>query len=325
MVLMSLVLMLSTSVWFRNSKAQDVSEARARFKGWIGELKVRLLLKTVFRRCHQWHDRFIALPPGDIFPITQIDHVLCSRRGIFVIETKNVERQFRHRNRQTGAQDFAVTQNALHARAVFHWIDQEAPELGLTLYDITNVVVSVGSAKKCSDERIRIGLRSLWYHIWSQKRRLSDETVKRVAEILSTHLKKSNPAAQAEHRLMLEGKPPAALFKALRHEGLSGPGVEAASVAVLQVVEKLLEFGTPIKTIRSAFVDSPEVFELLKQRFGEFTTGKLDRKGQSWSEDERDLLAELISLGLSDEEVAKLLGRSAKAVDFELKRCGLRD
>jgi hypothetical protein len=58
------------------------------FKGWIGELKVRqaVLAELDPQRYHQFHD--VTLPTAD--GTTQIDHIIVSIYGIFVIETKNM-------------------------------------------------------------------------------------------------------------------------------------------------------------------------------------------------------------------------------------------
>jgi hypothetical protein len=58
------------------------------FKGWIGEFLVRHAVSTQLdpQRYHQLHD--VTLPTAD--GTTQIDHIIVSVFGIFVIETKNM-------------------------------------------------------------------------------------------------------------------------------------------------------------------------------------------------------------------------------------------
>lgn len=58
------------------------------FKGWLGESKVRLVVRTQLdeERYRQLHD--VTLPTSD--GTTQIDHIIVSVYGIFVIETKNM-------------------------------------------------------------------------------------------------------------------------------------------------------------------------------------------------------------------------------------------
>ncbi len=57
-------------------------------KGWLGEKQTQFLLwlgldKNIYRRCH---DVIIPAKSGT----TQIDHILVSVYGIFVVETKNM-------------------------------------------------------------------------------------------------------------------------------------------------------------------------------------------------------------------------------------------
>lgn len=58
------------------------------FKGWFGEFRVRQTLATQLEteRYRQFHD--VTLPTTD--GTTQIDHIIVSIYGIFVIETKNM-------------------------------------------------------------------------------------------------------------------------------------------------------------------------------------------------------------------------------------------
>lgn len=60
----------------------------ATFKGWLGEGMVnRGLLSLDPSRYHHFHDLYLPRPDGK--GTTQIDHVVVSPFGIFVIETKN--------------------------------------------------------------------------------------------------------------------------------------------------------------------------------------------------------------------------------------------
>lgn len=57
------------------------------FRGWLGEKAMQLgmwikLDRSVYNR---FHNLILSTPNGT----TQIDHVLLSRFGIFVVETKN--------------------------------------------------------------------------------------------------------------------------------------------------------------------------------------------------------------------------------------------
>lgn len=57
------------------------------FKGWLGEKKTALLLWLFLKkkRYKQFHNLIIPSPNGT----TQIDHLIVSRFGLFIIETKN--------------------------------------------------------------------------------------------------------------------------------------------------------------------------------------------------------------------------------------------
>lgn len=79
----------------RNSSRPSVAQSTnatsspsAGYLGWIGEMQVRLglwlfLRPTIYRRLHN-----VIIPTDN--GTTQIDHLLISRYGIFVIETKNI-------------------------------------------------------------------------------------------------------------------------------------------------------------------------------------------------------------------------------------------
>ncbi|PYG04531.1 MULTISPECIES: nuclease-related domain-containing protein [unclassified Thioalkalivibrio] len=116
-------------------------------KGWLGELWIRLVLAVGLdgKSGRVVHD--LTLPTAD--GTTQIDHVLVSRFGIFVIETKNMRgwifgserqaqwtqkiyrRSFRFQN--------PLRQNYRHERAV-------AEVLGVDPEKIHSVVVFVGGS-----------------------------------------------------------------------------------------------------------------------------------------------------------------------------------
>lgn len=57
------------------------------FKGWTGEIVLHLSLRLLLDRKRYHLFRNVTLPTAD--GSTQIDHIVVSRHGIFVIETKN--------------------------------------------------------------------------------------------------------------------------------------------------------------------------------------------------------------------------------------------
>ncbi len=60
----------------------------ARFKGWLGEWMINRSLEKLDPSIYRtFHDLYVPRPDGE--GTTQIDHVVVSPFGIFVIETKN--------------------------------------------------------------------------------------------------------------------------------------------------------------------------------------------------------------------------------------------
>lgn len=104
----------------------------ARFKGWNGERGVRRgLARLDGSLYHTFHDLYVPRPDGQ--GSTQIDHVVISPFGIFVIETKNYkgwifgsEKQanwtqqiYRRKERFQNP----LHQNKLHVRALMAFLD----------------------------------------------------------------------------------------------------------------------------------------------------------------------------------------------------------
>ena len=62
---------------------------KALFKGWFGEFKVKLAMALFLDSKHYVRLHNVTLPTAD--GTTQIDHILVSRYGIFVLETKSLK------------------------------------------------------------------------------------------------------------------------------------------------------------------------------------------------------------------------------------------
>ena len=99
----------------------------ARFKGWLGERAVSRGLSSLQPETyHAFHDLYLPRPDGQ--GTTQIDHVVVSPFGIFVIETKNFrgwifgsekQPQWTQRiHRQKNRFQNPIHQNELHVRAL---------------------------------------------------------------------------------------------------------------------------------------------------------------------------------------------------------------
>ena len=59
------------------------------FKGWLGELQVNLAARFMLDKSVYTLIRDVTIPAGD--GTTQIDHVIVSVYGVFVVETKNLK------------------------------------------------------------------------------------------------------------------------------------------------------------------------------------------------------------------------------------------
>lgn len=121
----------------------------ARFKGWLGERLVRRWLAQGLdpQHYHALHDLTLRLPDGST---TQIDHVVVSVHGVFVLETKHLqgwifgaERQqewtqtfYRHRVRFQNP----LRQNWRHLKALETLLD-------VPLAHLHSVVVLTGTAQ----------------------------------------------------------------------------------------------------------------------------------------------------------------------------------
>lgn len=101
--------------------------ASARFKGWLGERGVRAALARLDSGVyHSFHDLYLPRPDGR--GVTQVDHVIVSPFGIFVIETKNYrgwifgkehEPQWTQQNYRSKKRfQNPLHQNKLHIRAL---------------------------------------------------------------------------------------------------------------------------------------------------------------------------------------------------------------
>ncbi|MBL8700698.1 MAG: NERD domain-containing protein [Alphaproteobacteria bacterium] len=117
------------------------------FIGLVGELRIRMITRFGLDRSVYvaLHDVTLAMPDGT----TQIDHILVSRFGVFVIETKNMKGRIRGRPgdrmwmqcfvRRRHAFLNPMWQNDRHLKAV-------ESVLGLDGSRLHSIVVFVGSA-----------------------------------------------------------------------------------------------------------------------------------------------------------------------------------
>jgi len=117
-----------------------------RIKGWFGELMVRRALAKLQDSYRQWHDVYLLDSEGHT---TQIDHLVASVHGIFVIETKNYKGWiYGSENQKNWTQTIyrkkSKFQNPLHQNARHIRVLAEAT--GLKKADFYNVIFFVGDA-----------------------------------------------------------------------------------------------------------------------------------------------------------------------------------
>ncbi|WP_018137580.1 MULTISPECIES: nuclease-related domain-containing protein [unclassified Thioalkalivibrio] len=188
--------------WWAWMLAALVAVARfPKVKGWLGELWVRLILAVGLdgKSGRVVHDVMLQTADGT----TQIDHVLVSRFGVFVIETKNMrgwifgsERQAQWTQkiyRRSLRFQNPLRQNYRHERAV-------AEALGVDPEQIHSVVVFVGGStfKTRMPDNVVHGLglvsyiRSFRDEVWSE-----DEVHAMLATLENCGLERSRQTRRA--------------------------------------------------------------------------------------------------------------------------------
>lgn len=176
----------------------------ARFKGWLGEWGVRKGLDRLDPTTYRaFHDLYVPRPDGE--GTTQIDHVVVSPFGIFVIETKNyggwifgTEKQ-RQWTQQIYRNKFRF-QNPLHQNNLH--IDALSEFLNLPDEPLHSVIFFIGQAEfktRMPDNVISKGLIK-----WIQKhqtRYLDPTTVDEVNATLSDLVAGTNSRSAAKAHL----------------------------------------------------------------------------------------------------------------------------
>ena len=122
------------------------------FKGWHGEFRVRQALTNQLdtERYRQFHD--VTLPTAD--GTTQIDHIIVSEYGVFVIETKNIGGWiFGNPNHPKWTQTFGKSKNSFQnpLRQNFKHIKELESLLQIGEDKLFSVVVFTGDAEFKTD------------------------------------------------------------------------------------------------------------------------------------------------------------------------------
>ncbi|NOZ55516.1 MAG: NERD domain-containing protein [Calditrichaeota bacterium] len=117
-------------------------------KGWLGELQVNIAARPLLDKRRYHLVKNVTVPSGD--GTTQIDHVIVSRYGVFVVETKNMsgwifgterDAQWTQKFRKSSFRfQTPLRQNYKHTETI-------AELLGLPRDRIKSVIVFVGGAQ----------------------------------------------------------------------------------------------------------------------------------------------------------------------------------
>lgn len=173
-------------------------------KGWFGERAVSKSLLRLDPVTYQtFHDLYLPRPDGQV--TTQLDHVVVSPSGVFVIETKNYRGWIfgSERQRQWTQQIYKrkerfqnpLHQNHLHIRALMSFLD-------LTESSFHSVIFFIGDCQfktPMPPNVLERGLRQ-----WIENHRdtiLSVEQVARIRDSLAKHEQNTDRKAAARQHL----------------------------------------------------------------------------------------------------------------------------
>lgn len=106
----------------------------SKLKGYVGERRVVRKLRWLGKQYTSYHDVYVTKANGEL---TQVDHIVTSPFGIFVIETKNYRGAIfgseddKYWTQALGSHKFSfyspIFQNRAHVNAVKHTIKQNVP------------------------------------------------------------------------------------------------------------------------------------------------------------------------------------------------------
>ncbi len=172
------------------------------FKGYAGEFIVKLICKFGLNKnqYHAFHDIMLATPDGT----TQIDHILVSTYGLFVIETKNMkggilgDSSQANWTQQIYKQKYSfqnpLRQNYKHTKAL-------ESLLGIPSEVIYSVIVFVGEStfKTAMPENVTYATGLISYIKSKNQRVLSDLQVKEIISAIDSGKLKASFQMRQEH------------------------------------------------------------------------------------------------------------------------------
>lgn len=110
-------------------------------KGYVGEQRIRKMLESLGEDVKVYNDLYVPKIDGEM---TQIDHVLVSAHGIFIIETKNYTGWiFGDEHQRNWTQTIykkksrfynPVMQNHTHIKALQHYINMDVPVYSIIVF-----------------------------------------------------------------------------------------------------------------------------------------------------------------------------------------------
>ncbi|NVK04465.1 MAG: NERD domain-containing protein [Flavobacteriia bacterium] len=187
-----------------------IKRARAVAKGKLGELKVQRILKRLPRRKYKIFNDVLI---GNGGRYSQIDHVIISQFGIFIIETKNYNGwlfgsdRYKYWTQTLGRKKFKiynpVWQNNAHVRAM--------KSLGREFSSATYhpIVVFAGNAKlkKIDTQSELVYIRNIRRHLkLYREKALSEQQVARLVNGLIEADKSSNATSVRLHKEHIESR-----------------------------------------------------------------------------------------------------------------------
>lgn len=205
-----------------------------------------------------------------------------------------------------------IRQNYGHIKAIAGWLDM--PE-----DNIENVIASVGRTTiDGRDDRIRLGLVSFFWHIYSLNGNIfSEEEVVNLVRSIESHLYSSDKIRWAHRKFIEENVSPEPVLKEMGYEKNFEPKKEALSpTPVGSVVSEKLK--NDIEVPEKVKEGLQELLKAGMDRTLVLNALTYDRTGQSWSEEECRGVCLLYTKKIPVEKIAAATGRSILALGFKL-------
>ncbi len=182
---------------------------RLAIKGYLGEMMVRATLRVWLPSAKRYHDVYMRREDGEN-RVTQIDHIVISRRGVFVIETKNWKSRMRgtatdgswRRYGRRGGSSWEVQnpikQNDIHVSAVAKVIGDTNAIFSLV------ALVGWGRLVNGPEPGVAQGIAGLVCHLRERQPMMTADDVTGIAERLEAAFLSNSAETRATHDTQLE-------------------------------------------------------------------------------------------------------------------------